>query len=107
MRVLLDENMPRKLTALFDGPHEVKTIAQCGWKGTKNGALLRLAEAEFDVLVTVDQGIPHQHDLSKYDLGFILIKTFSNRLEDLTSLMPRVNEALKNVDSGKFIRVIA
>ena len=31
MRVLLDENMPRKLALLFEAGVEVRTIAECGW----------------------------------------------------------------------------
>ena len=31
-----------------------------GWSGQKNGALLALAESEFDVLITIDQSIEHQ-----------------------------------------------
>jgi len=34
MRVLLDENMPRKLALLFEAGVEVRTIAECGWKGS-------------------------------------------------------------------------
>lgn len=60
MRVLLDENLPRGLTHAFSEDVDVRTVGQCGWKGKENGALLRLAESEFDVFVTTDQGIPHQ-----------------------------------------------
>ena len=28
-----------------------------GWAGIKNGALLKLADGQFDALLTVDQGI--------------------------------------------------
>jgi hypothetical protein len=48
MRVLLDECVPRALRSDISG-HEVKTVADAGWAGVKNGELLRLAVAEFDV----------------------------------------------------------
>ena len=34
----------------------------------KNGELLASAEKEFDLLLTTDRGIPHQQDLSRFDL---------------------------------------
>lgn len=44
MRVLLDECLPWKLKREIVG-HDVATVADMGWRGIKNGALLRLAES--------------------------------------------------------------
>lgn len=49
MRVLLDEHLDRKLKWQFEPGVEAVTVAERGWKGVKNGELLRLAQAEFDV----------------------------------------------------------
>ena len=46
MRVLLDEHLPYRLRQLF--AVEVVTVGYQGWKGIKNGELLRKASAEFD-----------------------------------------------------------
>jgi hypothetical protein len=54
MRVLLDECVPRALRNDIRD-HEVKTVAEMGWAGVKNGELMRLAANEFDVLLTVDR----------------------------------------------------
>ncbi len=54
MRVLLDENIPRKLKGRFAAGHVVRTVPEHGWSGLRNGDLLREAETEFDVLVTMD-----------------------------------------------------
>jgi hypothetical protein len=51
MKVLIDENLPRKLGGHLKG-HECRTVAECGWAGKKNGELLSLAEPQFDVLLT-------------------------------------------------------
>ena len=53
MKVLLDENLPRKLADHLKG-HECRTVSERGWAGKKNGELLSLAETEFDVLITLD-----------------------------------------------------
>jgi predicted nuclease of predicted toxin-antitoxin system len=50
MRILLDENIDRRLKSAFDCNCNVITVAEHGWSGKKNGELLRLAAAEFDVL---------------------------------------------------------
>jgi predicted nuclease of predicted toxin-antitoxin system len=106
LRVLLDENMPRKLTRLFDTENvEVQTIAQRGWKGKQNGELLRAAQKEFDVFITVDRGIPHQQNISRFKIGVILIEAQSNRFADLAPLMERVNEKAKQIMTGELITV--
>ncbi len=62
MRLLLDESLPRKLKECL-APHEVRTVPEMGWAGKANGALLRLAEQEFEVFLTADQKLPNQQDL--------------------------------------------
>lgn len=89
MRVLLDENMPRGLRELFDGGVEVVTVGYRGWRGTKNGELLRKARAEFEAFVTTDRGIPHQQNLSEVDMGIVVLEAPSNRLEDLAQHLGR------------------
>lgn len=58
MRVLLDECVPRALRNDIPG-HEVKTVAEVGWAGVKNGELLRFAAAEFDLLITIDRNLEY------------------------------------------------
>jgi hypothetical protein len=53
MRVLLDECVPRGLRRELPG-HEVKTVAEAGWAGVKNGELLQLAARQFDLFLTID-----------------------------------------------------
>jgi predicted nuclease of predicted toxin-antitoxin system len=71
MRVLLDECVPRKLKREL-AKHEVLTVTENGWSGIKNGELLALAEAEFDVFLTVDQNLSFQQKLKGFDIGIIL-----------------------------------
>lgn len=60
MRILLDENVPRKLKQAFP-ELIVATVGEMGWAGVRNGELLKLAENVFDVLITVDKGVQHQN----------------------------------------------
>lgn len=104
MRVLLDENVDRRIKRFFDARHEVFTVADKGWTG-KNGELLGLAQREFDAFVTTDRGIPHQQDIARLDLTVIILEARSNTIEDLTPLMQRVNAALERPDPGTAVSV--
>jgi predicted nuclease of predicted toxin-antitoxin system len=101
MRVLLDENVDRRLKRLFDHRFEIDTVGECGWSGKKNSELLRLAEQEFDVLVTMDRNLEHQQDLSMFALGVVLIVAKSNRLSDVEPAIPEVNGMLGEVRPGE------
>ena len=105
MRVLLDENLPRRLIQEFDEDHEASTVGQYGWKGRENGELLRTAEMEFDVFLTTDQGIPHQQNLSQIELGIVILRSRSNRFADLVPLMGPVNERIRELEEGDVIEV--
>ena len=85
--------------------HDVKTVAEVKWAGTKNGALLQRAAAEFDVLVTVDQGIPYQQNLSGITLALIIIMAPSNDIKDLRPKMPEVLRVLATIQPVEVVRV--
>jgi hypothetical protein len=100
VRVLLDECVPRKLRREVPG-HEVKTVAEMGWSGTRNRALLRLAAAEFGVFLTVDQGIPYQRDLPGLDVALVIVRAPSNDINDLRPRMPEVLRVLETIQPGQ------
>jgi hypothetical protein len=65
MKILLDECLPLDFRYSFPGAY---TAQWAGLKGTKNGELLRAAEAAgYDVLLTVDQGIPRSRGQEAID----------------------------------------
>lgn len=105
MRVLLDECLPgRKLKPAFSA-HEVRTVADMGWRGIKNGALLTMAEPEFDAFVTVDGSLQYQQNTPEVDLLIIVLRAPSNRLEHLLPLVADANAALKRSSSPQVIIV--
>lgn len=97
---LLDECIDRKLAREFVD-HVVKTVPQMGWAGVKNGQLLALAEAEFDVFITVDRNLSFQQNLLQFDIAVIVLQAPSNRLADLKLLAPKVLAILDTVAKGK------
>ena len=100
MKVLLDECLPKKLKREVEAD-EVSTVPEAGWATKQNGELLRLAEANFDVLLTNDQNLEHQQKLKKFDLAIIVLIAPTNDIEDLKPLMPAVNKALKAINAGE------
>jgi hypothetical protein len=77
--------------------HIVFTVQEKGWSSTKNSELLRLAEKEFDVLVTADRNLEYQQNLSLFDIAVIVFVVPNNRLETLQPLMPKLHEVLKTM----------
>lgn len=85
MKVLLDECVDRRLARDIDG-HQVQTVPEAGWAGLKNGELLKRAQEQFDAFVTVDRNLPFQRDLSGFSIAVIVLRTPTNRLDDLRAL---------------------
>ena len=107
MRVLLDEQLDRKLKWRFEPGIEVVTVAERGWKGVKNGELLRLAQAEFDALVTMDRNIEHQQNIKGLALAIVVLSAPTNRFQDVAPLIPKLNDVLKTVQPGEVVHVTA
>ena len=105
MRVLLDENLPRRLKRYFDESIEVLTVRDCRWTGLQDGELLQLAQAEFDVFVTSDKGIPHQQNLSSLTISIVILEVRSNRLGDLLALLPQLNATIQSIQKGELVRL--
>jgi predicted nuclease of predicted toxin-antitoxin system len=108
MKVLIDECAPRALKQAFaaDG-YECFTVQEAGWSGKANGELLKLAEAEFDVLVTLDTNLSYQQNLGGRKIGIVVLRARSNRLAHLRPHFPARVEAVKAINPGEIIYVDA
>ena len=104
MRLLLDECVPKRLKRELPG-HDARTVQDLGWAGIKNGALLSLANGQFDALLTVDQGIEYQQNLSGLSISVVVMMAPSNDVDDLRPLLPGVEEALAKLRPGEITRV--
>ncbi|MBA2691735.1 MAG: DUF5615 family PIN-like protein [Rubrobacter sp.] len=99
MRVLLDEMLDRRLKRFLPDGIEAHTVRERGWGSVQNGELLEAAQREFEVLITTDQGIPHQQNLKRFDLAVIVLSAKSNSIADLEPLMPEVSRLLEGASS--------
>ena len=100
MKLILDECIDRRLAKEFVG-YEVKTVPQMGWAGIKNGQLLALVEAEFDVFITVDRNLSFQQNLPQFNIAVVVLQASSNRLADLKPVVPNILAILANVVKGQ------
>jgi len=91
--VLLDECVSRKLARLLPG-HSIQTVAKAGWASFKNGNLLRVAQFDFDVLVTTDRHFSAQQNVSKFDIAIIVLPAKSNHISDIEPFVPELLEAI-------------
>ena len=104
MRILLDEDLPRRLGASLSG-HEVSTVQRCGWSGIKNGQLLALAATKFDVFLTMDGNLEYQQNLSKLPIAVLVVTAVSNRMEHLVPVVQSILRELNSVSPRTLRRV--
>src|SRR5262245_49386911 len=97
VRVLLAECVDLRLSRHIAG-HHIKTAGQMGWSTVKNGELLVLASASFDVFVTVDRNLSFQQNLAKLPIAVLVLRATSNRLADLIPLVPKLLQALNFIE---------
>ena len=88
MRILLDECIPRALKAHFVS-HECRTVPEAG----------------YDVFLTLDKGMQYQQNLSGCAIAVLIVKTISNRIEDLINRVPACLTALDRIRPGQVFRV--
>lgn len=106
MKILVDESCPRKLRYDFGSAHEVWTVRDMGWPGKKNGALLKLmAEAGFELFVTVDRNLPYQQNVETVPLHIVVLCARDNRRESLQKLIPKIFEQLAEKNANNVIEI--
>jgi FixJ family two-component response regulator len=74
LRILFDKNVPVGVRQ-FLIEHDVRTVVELRWPPQlENGELLKAAEASrFDVVVTADQNIRYQQNLTKRKLAIVVL----------------------------------
>ena len=91
MRLLLDENLPKRLKSDFPN-HEVFTVSEQQWTGKKNGELLKLMiENDFGALLTFDKNLQHQKNFQRFPITVFILTARSNTYLDLSELSAQIN----------------
>lgn len=96
--------MPRKLRR--DLPEFfIRTAQEEGWSALKNGQLLKRAAGAFDVLVTIDQNMQYQQNVSDLTIGIVAIEVPDTRLACLHALIADIRDAIRRAKPGEVITV--
>jgi hypothetical protein len=105
MRILLDECAPRRLKREF-ADYAIRTVVEMGWSGKKNGELLKLMQQEkFTALLTTDQNLRYQQNLSQAGVAIVVLVATTNKLIDLLPLVPEAIFALNSIIPGEVIEI--
>ena len=100
MKLLLDENLPRRLKHEFP-EHDISTVRENGWSGKVNGELLQLMLAnDFEALITIDKSLQHQQNFTRYPIPVILLTARSNKYVTLLPLVQSIKSVLDHLKPG-------
>lgn len=103
MKLLFDQGTPAPLRNHLP-THSVDTLAEKGWSDKGNGELLDLAEQEkYQVLVTTDQSLRHQQNLTGRRIGIVVL--LSANWREVRRRVQEVGRAIVKARSGKVIEV--
>ncbi len=91
MRILFDNGTPRQLRRQLFG-HEIETAMERGWDTLANGVLLdRAEEAGYEVLITTDQGIGYQQNMSNRRVAVVVL---------MNTAWPRISRRTEAIRNG-------
>ena len=101
MKLLLDENIPGKLTRRFE-QHETSHVKHLAWQGLKNGALLAAAKDEaFEVLVTTDVSLYNQQKARLYGIAVLVLRVFQNTSVGIIPLIEKAQRIAHSLQPGE------
>ncbi len=99
MKILLDNNVPRLLRNNLPG-HQVDVALQFSWHTLTNGELLDRAESHgYQLLITADQRIPYQQNLSRRSIAILIIT--GNRRRHVSRALTAINDAVNSMSPGE------
>jgi hypothetical protein len=102
MKILFDQGTPVPLRQFLTA-HSVSTAFEMHWDSLSNGDLLKAAEGSFDVLVTTDQNLRYQQNLSGRKLAILVLPTTS-----WPKMRPRASEvvaAANGLKAGDYVEL--
>jgi hypothetical protein len=109
LKIVLDESAPEGLCECLPG-HDVQSAGALGWKGIKNGRLLKLVEAiGTEAFITADQSMEKQQVFRGRPFRTLILSTNSWPLiqDHVSVIADALGTAevgvVTTVDCGKFV----
>lgn len=103
MKLLFDQGTPVPLRKYLPN-HFVETAWEKGWNDIQNGELLRRAEDEgFDALITTDQNLRYQQNLTDRKISIVVLMTTSwPRIRNKTET---IRQIIANLPAGSYTEI--
>jgi hypothetical protein len=99
IRLLLDENLPKKLKYRFGDDYHVTTVPEEGWSSLKNGELLQaMHDADIQYFITGDKNLSYQQNYQKLTIRLIVLNARNNQYETLLPFVAKI-KALFEADA--------
>lgn len=102
MKIILDECVPSIVKRGLPS-RGIVTVQEMGWAGIKNGQLLQLVAADFDVFITSDKNLRHQQNLTSFQLAIMLLP--SNQVPVVQALLLDIDKALDTIGNNDFVEL--
>ncbi len=91
VKLLLDENLPKKLKYRFGEGFEVTTVPEEGWSSLKNGDLLAaMYQRGIEFLITADKNLSYQQNYRQWNVKLIVLNVPDNQYETVLPLIPSI-----------------
>ena len=75
------------------------------WSSLKNGELLAKVAEQFDVFITVDNGIKYQQNNAKYEIAVVILRSRGSTFDALRPIVPALQEVLETITKGEVITI--
>lgn len=103
MKILFDHGTPVPLRDELT-EHQVDTAYEKGWANVKNSKLLdRAVKNRYDLLITTDQNLCHQQNLTKYNIAVLVLTSAS--WPQLQKQIGRILKAIDQLNAGEYVVV--
>jgi|GEM_PF-1374671 len=98
-RLLLDENLPKKLKYRFGDGFDIITVPEQGGSSLKNGQLLqKMSETDIQYLVTADKNLSFQQNYAKFNVKLIVINTPDLQYETVLPFITKIKALFEQND---------
>ncbi len=96
-KLLLDENLPKKLKFRFGEGYEVLTVPDLGWQSLRNGQLLQAMNLEgIEYLITADKNLSYQQNYRKWNVKLIVLDTLDNQYEMVLPFVEKIKSLFES-----------
>jgi hypothetical protein len=102
MKIVFDQGAPDPLRRHLSG-HLVSTAYELVWSNLANGDLLAAAELKFDVLLTTDQNLRYQQNLTGRKLAILVLPT--TNWPEIQKHTAEIVSAVSAIKPGEYVEV--